>query len=154
MNDTQAKIIARNRLNSQINIFAPVILENLKPFVGTKIILQTGDLAAKFKSAMEGILGFEKLAPKLQIYRFNLSYSFVLTFKTSEPTGEFGCVYQEESVIFGKLDGGILTSLEAEIPQNKTDYSLEEIAQIRRELDIIESKKRELESKLAHFGRY
>lgn len=153
MNDTQAKIIARNRLNSQINLFAPVILESLKPFVGTKIILQTGDLAAKFKSAMEGILGFEKLAPKLQIYRFNLSYSFVLTFKTSELTG-VSCVYQEESVTFGRLDGGVLTSLEAEIPQNKTDYSLEEIAQIRRELDIIESKKRELESKLAHFGRY
>src|SRR5574343_57589 len=154
MNDTQAKIIARNRLNSQINLFAPVILESLKPFVGTKIILQTGDLAAKFKSAMEGILGFEKLAPKLQIYRFNLSYSFTLTFKTSEPTGEFSCLYQEESVTFGRLDGGVLTSLESEIPQNKTDYSLEEIAQIRRELDIIESKKWELESKLRHFGRY
>lgn len=154
MNDTQAKIIARNRLNSQINLFAPVILESLKPFVGTKIILQTGDLAAKFKSAMEGILGFEKLAPKLQIYRFNLTYSFTLTFKTSEPTGNFGCVYQEESVTFGRLDGGVLASLEAEIPQLKSDYNLEEIEATRKELEVVEKKKWELEYKLAHFGRY
>lgn len=153
MNETQAKIIARNRVNTQVNELAPVILEAIKPFVGTKVTLQTGGFAAKIKSVLDSYLGWEKIYPKLQIYNYGSNYSLIFVFKTSEPTGGYGCIYQEESVCFGVLDGHNLKEL-SPFALRQTDYNLEEIESWRAEYERADKIKRKMESNLSHFGVY
>lgn len=153
MNDTIAKIIARNRLNSQVNELAPLILEAIKPFVNTKITLQTGGFAAKFKNIVDSYLGCNKIFPKLQIYRYNSNYSLVFVFKTSEPTGDYGCIYQEESVYLGVLDGHNLKEL-IDFKPRETNYNLQDIEIWRAEYARADQIKRNMESKLSHFGVY
>lgn len=153
MNETQAKITARNRLNTQVNELAPVILEALKPFVGTKITLQTGGFAAKFKNIVDCYLGCNKIFPKLQIYHYGSNYSLIFVFKTSEPTGGYGCIYQEESVYFGVLDGHNLKEL-SPFALRRTDYNLEEIESWRAEHRRADEIRRKVESNLSHFGVY
>jgi hypothetical protein len=153
MNETNAKILARNRVNGQVNELAPVILEALKPFVGTKITLQTGGFAAKIKTVLDAYLGNNKIFPKLQIYNNHSNYSLIFVFKTSEQAGEYSCIYQEEYVCFGVLDGHNLKSLTDFTPR-KTDYSIEEIEGWRTKYHQAEAIKSEMNSKLAHFGVY
>ena len=152
-NETLAKITARNRVNSQVNELAPVILEALKPFVGTKVTLQTGGFAAKFKNIVDFYLGCNKIFPKLQIYRYNSNYSLIFVFKTDEPTGEYGCTYQEESVYLGALDGHTLKELTPFTPR-KTNYCPEEIESWRAEYRRADEIKRKMEYNLTHFGIY
>jgi hypothetical protein len=153
MNETNAKILARNRVNSQVNELAPVILEALKPFVNTKVTLQTGGFAAKIKSVLDAYLGCNKIFPKLQIYNNHSDYSLVFVFKTSEQVRECSCVYQEEYVCFGVLDGHNLKELNNFTPR-KTDFSIQEIEGWRTKYRQAEAIKSEMNSKLAHFGVY
>lgn len=153
MNETLAKITARNRVNSQVNELAPVMLEALKPFVNTKVTLQTGGFAAKIKSVLDCYLGNNKIFPKLQIYNYGSNYSLIFVFKTDEPTGEYGCTYQEESVYFGALDGHVLKELTPFTPR-RTDYCLEEIEKWRAEYKRADEIKRKMEYNLTHFGIY
>jgi hypothetical protein len=153
MNDTNAKILARNRVNGQVNELAPVILEAIKPFVGTKITLQTGGFAAKIKSVLDSYLGCNKIYPKLQIYNHNSNYSLIFVFKTSEQAGEYSCVYQEEYVYFGVLDGHNLKELCSFTPR-RTDYNIEEINGWRTKYHQAEAIKSEINSNLCHFGVY
>lgn len=152
-NKTLAKIIARNRVNSQVNELAPVILEALKPFVGTKITLQTGEFAAKIKVVLDSYLGWNKIFPKLQIYNNNSRYSLCFVFTTHEQDGKHSCIYQEEYVYFGSLDGHNLKELTPFTPR-KTDFNIEEIESWRAEYRKAENIKSEMESKLSHFGVY
>lgn len=152
-NETLAKVIARNRLNAQVNELAPVILEALKPFVGTKITLQTGGFAAKIKTVLEAYLGNNKIFPKLQIYNNNSRYSLCFVFTTHEQDSEHSCLYQEEYVYFGVLEGHTLKEL-AKFTPRKTDYNIEEIESWRAEYQKAENIKSEMQSLLTHFGVY
>lgn len=148
--ETEAKVIARNRLNAQINQWAPVILEAIKPFVGKKVLTNDG-LATKFKSILEPYLGFEKVCPKLEIYRCQSTYSFVLIFRTTENYSEYNCIYQEQSVYFGELDGYILTKLFNFEPL-QTNFDLNKVVEIREKIRALEREKNQLESEIYHFG--
>lgn len=153
MNSTQAKITARNRVNAQVNEVAPKILEALKPFVGKKVIVGANNLSAQLTKALEPFLGWQKVFPNPQIYRSSLSYILSFVFKTSEMDSKNTCVYQEEYVYFGNLEGANLKELIEFMPR-KTDFSLEEVEAVRAELTKLETRVGELNSKLAHFGRY
>jgi len=153
MNSTQAKITARNRVNTQVNEVVPKILEALKPFIGKKVIIGGNNFSAQLSKALEPFLGWQKVFPNLQIYRSSTTYSICFTFKTSENDSKNTCVYQEEYVYLGNLDGANLKDL-IEFTPRKIDYNLEEIEAVRAELTKLEAQVSNLNSKLSHFGRY
>lgn len=153
MNNTQAKVVARNRVNAQVNEIAPKFLEILKPFVGKKVIIGGNQLSAQLTKALDPFLGWKKIHSDLQIYRNSSTYSLCFVFKTSEMDSENSCVYQEEYVYLGDLELNNLKSI-AEFTPRKTDYNLAEIESVREELTKLEAKVSELNSKLSHFGRY
>jgi hypothetical protein len=158
-NTLTAKVRARNYVNSQIREIAPKMIEALKPLVGKKIILATGELSAEAKKILKPFL---VSTPKLQIYRFSSNYNLVYIFKTSENDSEFSCVYQENSVYLGKI--GAATSfgsneiLESLHDFNPTDYPIdfeaENILNTRKEIESLKSKISKLENNLAGFGLY
>lgn len=150
--ETEAKIIARNRLNSQINYLIPIILERIRPFVGQKILTNNG-WAAKFKPIIEAYLGAGKVFDRLQIYRSHSNYSLALIFKTSENYSEFTCIYQEEWIHLGDLNGYDLKSVSTFEPL-KTDFSLETVLKLREEYQVVDKQRRKIESELSHFGIY
>lgn len=150
MNALQAKIAARNNLNAFIKHKVPEILEALKPLVGKKVVLGDGSLSKAAEKILNPI--FESVRPKFQIFKSYSEYSLYLTFKTSEPTGEFGCVYQESTVNFGTLESGVLTKLNEFSPEYyKSDYSYESVTAIQKEIEDLNNKRRQLESSIFHF---
>lgn len=154
MKDILAKITARNRVNAQVNELAPVILEALKPFVGTKITLQTGGFAAKIKSVLDGYLGNDKIFPKLQIYNNPSNYSLSFVFKTDQMVGEFSCIYQEEYVYFASMEGYVLKELALEFTPRRTDFNIEQINEWRAEYRKADNIKSNMQSNLTYFGVY
>lgn len=154
-NTLPAKIRARNRLHDSIKLLSPHILEALKPLVGQKIILATGELSAKAKTILNPFLA---TTPNLLIYRYHSKYSLVYIFKVDEsiPDG-YGCVYQEQSVYFGAIqpDSGILEKLYDFDPNNfKSDFKEEEIIQTRQQIGELEKQISNLKSKISYFGEY
>lgn len=148
-----ANIAAENRVNAYIRAVAPLMFEALKPFLGQKVILATGELSAKVKKAMEPFVGW-KPTENMQIYRFSSYYSLVYVFKTSELTGNYGCTYREHSVYFGKIEGNNVMSEFYEFdPVNFPEYKLEEILNIRVELEAAEKKVAAIKSKLPEFAQ-
>jgi hypothetical protein len=152
-NETQAKVTARNRVNTQVNEIAPKLLEILKPFVGKKVIVGGNNLSAKLAEALDPFLGWQKIHSNLQIFRNVSNYSLSFVFKISEMDSENSCVYQEEYVYLGDLELNNLKSL-ADFTPRKTDFNLAEVESVREELTKLEAKISELNSKLNHFGRY
>ena len=151
--ETEAKVIARNRLNSQVNEIAPKILEVLKNFLNKKVIIGGNNLSAQLTKALEPFLGWQKIYPNLQIYRNNSNHSISFVFKTSEQVGEFSCTYQEEYVYLGNLSGQTLNELGIFEPR-RTNYDLNEVLAARSEIAALENQISNLSSKLTHFGRF
>lgn len=149
-----ANIIAENRVNAYIRAVAPLMFEALKPFLGQKVILATGELSAKVKKAMEPFVGWKE-AEKIQIYRYSSNYSLLYVFKTSEPTENYGCTYRERSVYFGKIEGNnVMSEFFKFDPINFPQYKLEQILSIRAELEAAEKKVSEIKSKLPDFAQF
>lgn len=148
-----ANIAAENRVNAYIRAVVPKMFEALKPFLGQKVVLATGELSAKVKKAMEPFLGW-KLAENMQIYCYSSKYSLVYTFKTSEPTGDYGCTYREHSVYFGKIESNNIMSTFFDFkPENFPEYKIEEILATRAELEAAEKKVAAIKSKLPEFAQ-
>jgi hypothetical protein len=150
MNDLQAKIAARNKLNSFIKSTAPTISDALKALLGKKVILGDGSLSKTAQKILNPI--FESARPAFQIFKGYGGYTLYLTFKTSEPLGEFDCVYQESSVNFGKLVDGALTEVNELDPQYyPSDFSFEKVSATIREIEDLKDKARQLKSSICNF---
>lgn len=154
--ELQASIVAKNRVNDYVKQYAPQIFADLKQFEGKKIVLASGELAAPVKKAIQGFFGNIQVGggKTIQIYPNSLGYSLSLVFKSSENHSEFSCVYQESSVYFADLNNGILTKFYEFTPENfRSDYFLEEILLIQKELEEAEEKVSEIQGKLPAFAR-
>ena len=148
--ELQAKIAARNKLNSFIKCKAPEISVALKALLGKKVILEDGN---RSKAAIKILNPFVEAArPTFQVFKAYGGYSFRLTLKTSEPLGEFGCVYQESTVNFGKLENGTLTEIfEINTESFKSDYSFEQVSATLAEIEALKEKARDLEFSICNF---
>ena len=148
-----AKITAKNRVNTYIKSVAPSIFTALKQFEGKKVILANGELSAKVKEALAPFLGW-KPQEKMQIWKSSSGYSFSFNFKTNEHHSEFSVVYQESFVYFADLDNGILTKFYTFNPNNyRSDYNLDEILAIQKELSEAEAKVSSIRAKLPAFSQ-
>lgn len=153
-----AQVSAVNRANAEANRLQPLFIDAFQPFVGKKILTHDG-LAQKPKQIVDSLLapynkqdGYKTPS----VYRDPSNYSLRFTVKTCDSRGD-ACAYHEASFYVGDLDGYNLKNVFSE-PKDRialrTDYTVEEVRQLRKNLDDAEKAYRETQSKLSPFGRY
>ena len=156
MTDTAEQFIAINKANAEANRLQPLFLEAFRPFVGKKILTH-GGLAQKPKALVKSLLPPWKADGYTTptTYRDPSNYALRFTVKVcvSAKNGD-GCAYHEASFYVGDLDGYYLKDVTGEASKLRTDHSVEEVRQLRKDLDEAEEAQRAAQSKLQPFGRY
>ena|ERR1035437_6516535 len=150
----EAKVAAYNRVHKIANRLQRELIEKFRPFVGKKILTQSG-LAAKVKHLNPDS------TKEYHIYRYSSNYSLTFCVKTWEQAkNRYGnnpsyssSHYAEASFNVGELDGDILKKL-SEPTLLKEDFSVEEVKQLRIEEKELEEKARTALNKLYPFGKY
>ncbi len=152
-NNLSAKIKAVNRVHAYIKAKAPAMIEALKPFVGKKVFLASGEVSAKVREVLAPFFA-EAREHNVQIYRSSSIYSLAFVFKVSEPTGEFGCIYHEASVYMLDLErnSGTATKAYEFNPEHfPSKFQETDILALRKELEAAQAEVRRLESSLGSF---
>jgi hypothetical protein len=106
------------------------------------------------------------LPPEINNNKFQLlyqasKYSFKTFFRVTESfkaRGYDSCTHAEETISFGDMVGNNLANLypwtNEGFKNYKTDYSAQDIIELRNELKAAKSKVNEITSKLGDFGEY
>lgn len=155
-----AKIAAVNRMHRLIKDFTPGLQDALRPYIGKKVLNQSGVLSEKMKKVLDPLL-----APYSQETRMLVSTRYQnmrLEIQVSENypgrhPGDFFAVYTSTSSHLGDTEGNILTAVGTFTPSEegyRTDYTEEEVLQARKDLETAKQLKSEAESRLIHFGEY
>lgn len=143
----EARVAARNEVNAEVNRLAPILLANFSPLVGQKIMKQTG-LMEKFKDLVPATTTHH-------MYRLQSDYSLAFVVKSTAGTVDGGCVYEEEEAVYiGELRGGLFLDKMCNFQLRRTDYTVEGVIQIRKEVSAAEEALSKLSSGLHPFGKY
>ena len=154
-----AKVAAVNKANAEANRLQPLFVEAMRPFIGTKILTH-GGLARKPKAIIEKLMppfvadGYKTPSVWRDSSNYSLRYSVKVCVNTASGNG---CAYHEASFHVGDLDGYNLSAVpdaEACGKAYRTDYTAEEVRQLRKALDESEKAFRAAQSALGPFGRY
>lgn len=147
---TLAKLTAKVKATNAANANAMAIYTAFAPiaqaFIGQKIFKADGELTKKFADALPK-LGFH-------FYRYNSSYSLVYIAKESASIeGHSSCVYAEASCYVASVTLGTLVQLH-DAPSLRVDWTVEEVANLRKAAEEANEKARNAESALGSFGMY
>ena len=147
----QAKVEAVNQVNAEINRIAPLFREAVKPFIGKKV-LKVGGFTEQLKKVFPEIKAW-------QWYRHCSDYSLSITIRactsydSTRETNCFAC-YHENTFYFGDVENQVLTKVDENFTPLKCDYTVEEIQEKRKNLEIAQDALRKAESALYPFPRY
>lgn len=152
-----AKVKAQNRVNAFVNAAVPALLETFRPFIGCKILLQSGD---KFCVSVRNHIAatVEKLNETAGIrWRLDIGrYSVQLKADASEQ-GDGVTYYQEQTHYLLDITGDTLKGL-YDSPQHKaehkTDYTVEWVEAQKKEIALAEGKVSSLKSSVSSFERW
>jgi hypothetical protein len=129
-----ARVKARNLVNKMANELSRKYAEALLPFVGKKIDKADGSLMESVKKAMPADPEIERTAPDyatVSTFRNKMRHDLVFYVKVSiNVEGGQTCVYDEQSMYVGKMDGQVLTRI-TEQEDRPTDYSVEKVLELR-----------------------
>jgi hypothetical protein len=142
-----AKVAGQNKVNAAANEYEKTLIEAFRPFVGTKILTHNG-LAARVKPHIPEAQGV------FRCWRASSVYSLYYEMDVTENVGEHGCVYCKATAYVGDLDGYNLKSVNEPQKPRRTDYTVEEIREKRKALQVARDAMRKIESDLATFGEY
>ncbi len=156
-NHLEAKVGERNNVNRQAMALLPGILDALRPLVGTKVLNQGAVISQKLRNALPKFDNTTDLSVSYSASR----YSFTVTFRTTGhfpsrwPDTHIAC-YSECSLHLGDIgqNSFILENLRDVTPNLRTNYTVEEVVQARKELSAAIDAKHEAERKLCYFGEH
>lgn len=144
-----AKVAGQNKVNAAANQYERQLIEAFRPFIGTKILINGGSLAARVKPHIP------KASNVFRCWLSSSTYSFRYEMDVCEHfTNGDGCTYRKASVYVGDLDGHNLKSVSEKPQTRRTDYTVEEVLNLRKELRAAKDHVSAIESKLATFGEY
>lgn len=141
-----AKVKGQNKVNAIANAYEKQLIEAFRPFLGTKILTH-GGLAARVKPHIPE-------APDARCWRAPSTHSLYYEMDVTESIGEYGCTYCKATVYVGDLDGYNLAKVLEPQPPRRTDYTVEEIVELRKSLRVARDAVSAIQSKLATFGEY
>lgn len=150
----QAKVETRNRVNRITLSLIPSCLEALRPFVGQKVLNQGYVKSAKLVAALpfSSTLALHYYISANQ-YGITLNVKACSVYKNRHGEYGSGC-YAEQSVHLADVDGYVLKELNEVTPTFRTDYTVEEVIQARKELREAEAALSHAQSKLFYFGNH
>jgi hypothetical protein len=159
-----AKVRAFNKVNARANELHGELVAMFRPFVGKKILTQSGFIA-KLKPQIDALRERESHPGRgrFQLYTGSSHYtlSFVLKAWESYQGEEHGGSYAEAYLHLGELgknSNGLpedhLASLTSEPLALRSDYSADEVRRLREEAKQAEERAREAQSALHPFGQY
>jgi hypothetical protein len=165
-----AKVRAYNKVNARAMELQPELLAMFRPFVGKKILTNSG-FVAKLRPLIDALREREQQPGRgrFQFWTGSTSYTLTFTLKAWESyNGEqYGGAYAEATLYVGELGragathGGhcdvardCLASLNEEPLALRTDYSAEQVRALRKAAQEAEEKAREAEHALSPFGKY
>lgn len=156
----EAKVAARNHVNKLAMDLDKKMMEVLKPFVGKKIALACGGLSAKFKAALpkepeDFCKGGEAWFFRASRYCFSVQCRTIETSKGREADYTLAC-YAEKDFNLGDLDSktGVLVKLNESPLVCRTDYSVGEVRELRKQVFASRSAMHAAEYALAGFGEH
>jgi len=144
----QARVIARNRANAIANDLQPKLIDVFRPLLGEKILKQDGGLMTKVAKLLPEF-------PKEQgvrVWHHSSTYSLAwCTDVCQHVEGAESCIYEERHFYIGTIDGAYLTEL-SELVEFRTDYTVEEITELRKTFKQKEKEYEAAKGKLYPFG--
>jgi hypothetical protein len=165
-----AKVRAYNKVNARANELHRELLAIFRPYVGKKILTQSG-FVAKLRPVIDALRDRERGPDHrhgFQLYTGSTSYTLTFTLKAWEPNGgEYGGAYAEATLYVGELGRlganhgehcdtarDCLAKLHTEPLALRTDYNADEVRRLREEAKKLEERAREAQSALYPFGQY
>lgn len=164
MNETcntplEAKVAARNSVHEILKVWGPKFLEAARGFQGKQIRLASGARSAKWNKAVTALI--EQVGGSFQCWVETTWYSLRVCFKVSrtyplKQADHSGAQYAEASLNIGGLNGGMLFEVPTyeSLDGLRTDYTAQEVLKLREEHKAADEVRRQLESKLCHFGHH
>ena len=151
----EAKVGARNQVNRDALSFYPAAIDALRPFLGRKVLNQGHVKSAKLVADLPKFSN----TPVLSVYYSANSYGITLEVKVcvsyEDRFGQQGSAcYAEQSIFLGEIDHHILTKFSPPVTGLRTDYTVEEIVQARKELKAARDAMHHAEHKVCHFGEH
>jgi hypothetical protein len=150
-----AKVAARNRLNAELNRVDPLLNEAFKPFLGKKIIKADSTLTEAAKAVIP--MKYEH-GCGLAFYHDRSEYALHFRFYCDE-IGDRGNSHTlstraEHGISVGTIEGQVLKSLWPVLSDRRTDYSVAEIAEARKEIAELKAELSEAEQAISGFGEH
>jgi len=136
----EARVRAKNRCNLAANETFRILTDIFRPLVGCKVLKQSGE----FLATVEKLLPDFPYSNDLHVYRYCIKYSLVWVAKSCEQVvNGSSCLYEESSTYVANLDGQVCGSLVDNHEDYRTDYSVDEIQELRL---VCKAKKKEYDA--------
>ncbi len=157
-----AKVAAVNRANAESARLHAALTPIFAPLVGCKILKADGTLLESVKKLLPEMPNTHALSTYRE-QRASSGYSLLWQVKAAEGyqresergTDRNTATYHETAVYIGELDGNVLTRLlPYDASLRRTDWTPEEVAQLRREAEEAKKAARDAEGKLHEFGLF
>lgn len=154
-----ARVEARNIANRTMRQVSVLMLEALRPLVGTKIKCTTGARTVKLEKAISSVLDTNLgIHPSARLWVNTDRYAFRLSVSVSRPVeGESGCVSEEATFYLGDMDGGAVLTALSNIPPDAaypTDFHADTILAARDAVKDARAALNDAERGLCGFGEY
>jgi len=151
----KARVEAFNRAGEAANELFPQLLNIFKQFAGQKVTKVSGSLTKKVEEQLPPTNWPDKFpAPTVMYYRNTSEYQLTFTVKTCAPIiGYESCTYASLTIGICDIENGVVKDGSWGDPPNyRTDYTADEIANLRK---VHEQKKQEADdarAALSPFG--
>jgi hypothetical protein len=146
----KAKVVAVNKANKYAKELYEMLVPVFQPFVGQKIIKDTGGLYNKVEKALPVLPNTHEV----RVYRQSGGYSLAYTIQVNESVPDYGAIYHEVTVYLGNLRNGILTKLDDRKPEGREDWTAEEVQAGREKIVTAREALRDAESAIYPFKEY
>ena len=151
----EAKVGARNQVNRAAQSFYPAAIEALRPFIGQKVLNQGHVKSAKLVAALPKFSDTPAISVYFKTGAYGISMEVKVCVSYENRSGEQGSAcYAEQSIFLGEIYNHTLTKLSPAPTGLRTDYTVEEIVQARKELTAARNAMHHAEHKVCHFGEH
>jgi hypothetical protein len=153
-----AAITSQNEVNRLVNVWTPVLRDVMRPFVGKKIFNADGSKTKKVTEALNGILPDVTPGFRYSLYSGGaLGYHFYVSTFYAYPGETHGSSIQKSAFLYiGEIEfnSNVLKEISSLESNLKTDWTAEEILNLRNELSAAKDAVNKIQSKLHLFGEY
>lgn len=152
-NKLQAKVKARNRLNTEIRARVPQMVAILRQFVNQKVQRADESLTRHVYNALPANPASASFNFRYEGGRCGIHVVFQVC--ESMGTGKYGCIYDSETVCLANVDPVSKTVTDVIEHSNKyyrADFTVDEILKVRSELEAAKKVVSDLNQKLYPFN--